>query len=242
MSKSMIIGAVVLLAAAVSPAAAQSEADFVAAFAGQWQTLDPSYTDEGACRLDLKPDAVESGYDLDASRCGGALSDLVRWSIVNNQLALVRADGDVVALMGGNQTRLSGDTADGNVVFDRIVETAPPRAASAGAQPSCVYLGYTASCAKPDDLTAPQASAEDGVARAAVLVALNARSQAKSDADVVATIPANTCVVVDECTTQDGVNWCRAQVANFSGWIRQQAVRSDRWPVLTYRPSCKAAR
>jgi hypothetical protein len=222
---------------------AQSESDFVAAFAGEWQTLDPALSSGGACRVGLQATPREGGYALSVAKCGGKLATLDRWGIVDNQLGLIAANGTVLARLGGNQTRMSGDLTDGGaVVFERLPATAAE--ASTNVVPSsdstCVYYGYTATCARAEDRQAPLRTGVDDTARAAVLVSLNARSEARPDAPVIATIPAGTCVVVDQCTSASDGNWCRATVSSFSGWIRQQAVRASRWPVLTYAPGCSA--
>lgn len=232
----------IALAAAATPAAAQSEADFVAAFAGDWQTLDPAVSSGGACRVTLDATGENGRYALSAERCGGALAQLSRWGIADNQLALFGAQDAVLARLGGNQNRMSGDlAAGGSVVFERLAAGASGPAPEVAGDAACVYYGYTASCARPEDRQMPVRTGVDETARASVLVALNARTEARPDADVVATIPAGTCVVVDQCTAASDGNWCQASVSNFSGWIRQQAVRADRWPVLTYAPGCASA-
>lgn len=225
---------------AAAPAFAQSESDFVAAFAGEWQTLEPALSEGGACRVTLRDSADGEGrYALEAERCAGALAGVRQWGIVDNQLGLVGADGAILARLGGNQTRMSGDlAAGGSVVFERLASNSAGAAAAVSVGDGCVYYGYTASCARAEDRQVPVRTGVDSTARAAVLVALNARAEARPDAPVVATIPAGTCVVVDECTTASDGNWCRATVSSFSGWIRQQAMRADRWPVLTYAPTC----
>lgn len=237
------IFAATIVAGAVTlaiPAFAQSESDFVNAFAGKWQTLDPALSAGGACQVTLQTTPNGSSYQLEASHCGGSLSKLSTWKIVDNQLGLLGADGSVLARLGGNQNRVSGQLVPGgSVVLERM---APEAVASATAVPAgrdgCVFYGYTASCAQSEARQSPVPSGSDGKARASVLVQLNARSEARPDAPVVATIPPGTCVVIDQCTTASDGNWCRAAVSNFSGWIRQQAMRGNRWPVLTYAPGC----
>jgi hypothetical protein len=231
-----------VLGLGVSPALAQSESDFVAAFNGAWQTLDPSLSDGGACRIELRATTAEAGrYALDSDRCRGALAGVARWGIIDQQLGLLSAEGAVLARLGGNQTRMSGDLAGGKtVVFERLASRAAAAPTQTATDASCVYYGYTASCARSEDRQVPVATGVDETARVAVLVDLNAREEARPDASVLATIPAGTCVVVDECTTASDGNWCRAKVSSFTGWIRQQAVRANRWPVLTFAPRCTA--
>ena len=106
-----------------APASAQSEADFVNAFAGKWQTLDPDFTDGGACRVGLNDVPVGNRYGLTAKNCGGLMAGLRTWGIVDNQLALLGSEGSVLARLGGNQNRVSGQAANGTtVIFERVPE------------------------------------------------------------------------------------------------------------------------
>lgn len=232
----IVAGAVML----AMPAFAQSESDFVNAFAGKWQTLDPAVSAGGACQVTLQAAQSAGAYQLESAHCGGSLSKVATWKIIDNQLNLLGGDGVVLARLGGNQNRVSGQLATGgSVVLERMAPEAVASPASAPAgRDGCVFYGYTASCAPSEARQPPVPSGSDAKARASVLVQLNARSEARPDAPVVATIPQGTCVVIDQCTTASDGNWCRAQVSNFSGWIRQQAVRGNRWPTLTYAPGC----
>ncbi|HEX2020647.1 MAG TPA: AprI/Inh family metalloprotease inhibitor [Aurantimonas sp.] len=231
----------VLALGAQSGALAQSESDFVAAFSGNWQTLDPAFSDGGACRLSLTGNKTGPNYELAAENCGGDLSGIGAWRIIDNQLALLGTGDEVLARMGGNQTRMSGDTETGKaLIFERVNVRA-----AAAAQPTgnndCVYYGYTASCASPADFATPEPAAPGETAKASVLVRVNARAEARPDAPIVSTIPANTCVVVDQCTTASDGLWCQAKVANYTGWIPQKAVRQGRWPILTFANQCQQA-
>lgn len=222
-------------------ALAQSETAFVAAFSGTWQTLDPAFSGDGACRIVLSGTRDNDQYALESSNCAGPMASLQGWAIVDNQLGLLGPDRAVIARLGGNQNRMSGQTASGStVVFERITEeaAAAPAVVSASQTTGCVFYGYTATCATPDDLARPTAASEDVKPMAEVLVRLNARSEARPDASVVATIPPNTCVVIDECTTASDGNWCKARISDVSGWIRQQTVRQNRWPIVTYTGKC----
>ncbi|RFC66221.1 hypothetical protein DYI37_01805 [Fulvimarina endophytica] len=228
--------------ALTAPVLAQSEADFVAAFSGTWQTLDPSFTKDGACRVELRSQSVDGGFGLSAEHCGGTLSDLDHWAIVDNQLALRDSSNKIVARLGGNQRRINGDTTSGPIVFERVTQSASAGSPSPSTRSPCTYYGYTASCADAKDMSLPEIAPNGGSVEAGVLVALNARKEARSDADVVATIPAGTCVRLEECKSQSGENWCRAQVANFSGWIKQTATRMNRWPILTFDQQCRSSK
>ncbi|SKA26814.1 SH3 domain-containing protein [Consotaella salsifontis] len=231
----------VLGAAMMSGAVAQSESDFVAAFSGNWQTLDPSLSDGGACRIELKKDKTGATYDLAAEHCGGDLAGIRSWGIVNSQLALLGKEDKILARMGGNQMRMSGDTESGKALVFERVNGSTAAAARPAVDAPCVYYGYTATCAKPEDFAEPKPAAPGEVAKASVLVRVNARAEARPDASVVSTIPADTCVVVDQCTTASDGLWCRAKVANYTGWIPQKAIRQGRWPVLTFTNQCHGA-
>ena len=222
-------------------ALAQTENDFVTAFAGHWQTLDPRFSADSACRVTLLGERSDNHYKLEQSHCGGPLASVQGWAIVDNQLGLLGAENKVIARLGGNQSRMSGQTATGStVIFERISDEAAASPAPAGApQPQgCLYYGYTATCAAQADMTRPTAGGEGETAKAEVLVRLNARSEARPDASVVATIPAKTCVVVDECTTASDGNWCKARISDMTGWIHQRAVRRGRWPILAFTGHC----
>lgn len=240
MLRRLLSASALILLSGAPAALAQSEADFVAAFQGRWQTLDPVLSDGGACRIELRTTATEPGrYGIEANRCRGQLATVARWGIIDQQLGLLGEDGQLVARLGGNQSRMSGDLTDGKtVVFERVAPDVAETSAQPAPEAPCVYYGYTASCARAEDRQAPMGTSIDETARVAVLVNLNAREEARPDASVLATIPAGTCVVVDQCTTASDGNWCRAKVSSFYGWIRQQAVRAQRWPVLTYAPRC----
>lgn len=223
-------------------ALAQSETAFVAAFSGTWQTLEPAFSGDGACRIVLSNARDNDQYALETSNCTGQMASIQGWAIVDNQLGLLGPERAVIARLGGNQNRMSGQTTSGSmVVFERVSEEA--EAAAAVASPSqtmgCVFYGYTATCASPDDLVRPtDVAGDEDKPMAEVLVRLNARAEARPDASIVATIPANTCVVIDECTTASDGNWCKARISDVSGWIRQQAVRQNRWPIVTYTGTC----
>ncbi|MCK5931370.1 MAG: AprI/Inh family metalloprotease inhibitor [Fulvimarina manganoxydans] len=233
---SAALAALAIISAA--PVGAQTMADFVRAFSGTWQTLDPDFTDGGACRVGLNDVPVGNRFGLTTQNCGGLMAGLRVWGIDDNQLALVDDQGAVVARLGGNQNRVSGQTSNGEtVIFERVPEgsNAP---ASDVVESDCTYFGYTSSCAKEADFARPSAE-PDREMTARVLVKLNARAEARPDAEIRASIPAGTCVRVSECTTASDGDWCRATIADTTGWIRQRAMRRDRWPVLTYTAGCE---
>ena len=220
------------------PAAAQTEADFIAAFAGEWITFEPTLREGAECRLTLKEEQVDERYPVEAAGCSGPLAGLGGWGIVENQLALLDQEGEVRVRLGGNQTRMTGDTVDSRaVIFERAGTQRRAIDAEAISSGTCLYLGYTASCAEPRELAVPQWQ-EDRFPQARILVELNARAEARPDANVVATIPQNTCVALDQCLEASDGRWCKAQIGDGTAWIRQQVVRRGQWPALTYVNGC----
>lgn len=215
-----------------APAAAQSEAEFVEAFAGPWQTLSTNFSDGSErCALTFDPTAVETGYALTVVNCAGDLAAAQTWGISERQLALFAEDGRVLARMGGSQQRLNGETVGGNALV--LLRTD-----GAATQRDCVFVGYSTACASDAQLSAPLVSDE---ARVSVLTKLNARAEPSLSAEAVRELSPGTCVSVDRCTAGTQGIWCRAQVADASLWIKKEAVRLQRYPVVTFVNSCGPA-
>ena len=234
----MVAGA--MWAACVTTASAQTEADFVAAFAGDWQIHDESFA-QGVqiCRLALRNEAAEGRYKLDRSTCGGELANLSTWGIVEGQMALLAGE-EVVVTLGGTQRRMSGNTKSGApVILERAGATGGAQQLQAAYQASgCYYLGFTNRCAPQSELEKPRAAAEGQPVRVKVVANLNARAEARDDAGIIGVVPANSCVTTSACVTaSDGV-WCRAEFGDRPGWLRKLALRQNRWPVVTFVNSC----
>lgn len=225
-------------ALSVSSAAAQTEADFIQAFSGDWQTFDPTFADGGMCQLSLSQERRDASYALSLENCGDDIASVTAWGIVNNQLALLDEAGEIRVRLGGNQTRMTGRTTDDRaVIFER--SGVPVRAISARsiASGTCLYLGYTSNCAEADDLSvAVPADAE--TVPSMVMVDLNARTEARPDAAVVGVIPRNTCVQVSQCLEASDGQWCETTLDGQSAWMRQQVIRLGQWPAMTYRSGC----
>ena len=100
--------------AGMGGALAQNEADFVAAFSGDWLVHDPAYAPNCTkCGLSLQGATEGNRHPLAAQGCSSFLAGAVAWSILEGQLLLLRAGGDTLATLGGNQRRMSGATSDG---------------------------------------------------------------------------------------------------------------------------------
>jgi hypothetical protein len=226
-------------------ASAQTPDALVDAFKGSWETYEPRFsTKDGRCRLELLAEPRETnGQKLTFENCSGPLGNVTGWAIAGSQLALVSDDGTILSRLGGNQQRVSGPTVAGStLVLERVRPSTAQGAETTQAGQAandCIFYGYTAACSSSEDQRRPDRSANSGsTVTADVLVKLNMRSEARPSAPVVAQVPANTCVPVQECTTASDGNWCRVQVTNLAGWVRQSATRQNQWPVLTYRAGC----
>ncbi len=219
---------------------AQDEAAFVKAFAGQWQVFDSLYAVGGKrCQIDLQTATEGDHHALKVTSCGLELGELTGWKIDNQHLLLLAGDAPAVVL-GGNQHRVSGDSALGApIVLDRVGDKGLMDQLEAARKASgCYYLGFTATCADDSQLTKPAVPADGSGARVNVLVNLSARDQARDDAAVVGVVPANTCIVTDACVdTADGV-WCRAKFKDRVGWLRKLALRQGKWAVVTFANQC----
>lgn len=235
----MIAG--IFMMAAV-PAMAQSEAEFVKALAGQWQVYDSLYALDGQdCAITLKEEQTDGVYALEAKSCNLELSGVSGWRIMDGQLVLL-AGADPVATLGGNQTRMSGNSNIGApVILDRVGENGLIDQMAAARQASgCYYLGFTNTCVDDVQLQKPVVPSDGSSAHISVLVNLNARVEARDDAEVLGVVPAKSCISVDICSqAADGV-WCRAQFGEQVGWLKKQALRQEKWPVVTFVNQCEA--
>ena len=226
-------------------AVAQDEADFIAAFSGQWFAFDDQFGRDGqTCEVQLAAEAAEGEDRLPAAsrNCTQPLSQVAGWTIADGKLVLVEEAGAPVARLGGSQQRVTGEieASDRPVILERAqADQATRELASAIGRHRCVYVGLTQNCAEPDDLRKPTMTEEGGLyGSVEVVVNLNVRDQPRSTASIVGTLPEGTCLKVNHCTTaSDGV-WCRARFGDQNGWVRKTTLRQNEWPVLTYLNSC----
>lgn len=234
-----IFAALVLAVLSAVPAFSQSEEQFIAAFSGDWQTVEPSLSTGGTCGIGLSSDKSGATYAMTKENCAGVMSKVSSWGIVQNQLALLDAQGSILVRLGGNQNRMTGETDAGQaVIFERKGTASSAISVKGISNGACLYIGYTASCAPADELAPIKAPQGSDVKSATVLVNLNARKEARPDAPVVAVVPRNTCVVVDQCLQASDGRWCRAKLQNTTAWLRQQVIRDNKWPVLAYKSGC----
>lgn len=229
-----------VLSALALPAAAQTEAEFVTAFAGDWVVHDPLYGTAGqACQVGLGATPVEAGYALTVTGCTMELAELTHWTMAEGQMIL-HAGATPVAALGGTQHRISGNSAIGApIVLDRAGAGTGDQIRAARQTSGCYYLGFTSSCADEAQLARPEPAADGSPARINILVNLNVRAEARDDAGVVGVVPAGSCVTTEACVaTADGA-WCRARFGEVTGWLKKLALRQERWPVITYANHCE---
>ncbi len=235
-----LVAAMAALVGTASSAAAQTEAEFVAAFAGEWRIFDESFA-QGAqiCRITLGQEAEDGRYKLDKATCSAEFADVSAWGLADGQMAFFTTDGEAVASLGGTQRRMSGTTRSGKpIIIERagVVGAAEQLQAALRAS-GCYYLGFSDRCAVEGDLHKPAASANSPL-RIKIIANLNARTEARDDASVIGVVPANSCVAASVCVTaSDGV-WCRAEFGEQAGWLRKLAIRQNRWPIVTFLNQC----
>jgi hypothetical protein len=223
-----------------SPVAhAQSEAEFVTAFAGKWQALDPAASDgSGICTLTFETLSADGTYSASTADCRGVLSSLKRWSIQNGQLVLMTEESSILARLGGNQKRMTGEAVNStHIVIERDGGDGSANLLQSALNASgCFYLGYTSNCAVAADEAKPEFTG--GTANINVLVDLNARTEARADAPILGVVKQGTCLRVDRCVLSSDGAWCRAPFGQANGWVKKLSLRQNRWPVITFTNQC----
>lgn len=218
-------------------AMAQTEAEFVKAFAGAWQIVDSRYTvGVEPCRISLSNEQAQGRYQAEASSCAAEAARVKSWGLINGQMSLFDSSGIAIASLGGNQKRMSGNTPSGTpVILERIGISGTAEVLEvARKEAGCFYAGFTDRCAPDAELQKPMGEAP----QVNVLVNLNARSEAREDASVIDVVPASTCIQTELCLTATDGAWCRATFNNKLVWLRKLALRKNRWPVVTFFNSC----
>ena len=233
----LLLGATLFAAPA---AFAQSEADFVAGFAGEWMIHDRAQASgAGPCRITLSAEAAETGHKVTVAECAAPLSGLTHWLIAEGQLRL-QAGETVVASLGGSRNRISGTNESGApYVLDRADNALGVELAAAIGANKCLYRGASSDCAPTGDLAFPAPGA-DGLTRVRTLVNLNVRGEPRDDAPVLGVAPQEACIVADVCVETSDGTWCRARFGETTGWLKKFALRQSKWPVITYSNGCPA--
>lgn len=233
-----VAGLVAAACLAGSTAHAQSEAEILNAFSGEWQIVDERYsTGSGSCTLSLLQEPEQDNYRLNSEGCGAELAPVSAWGVEDGQMILLDEGGTAIARLGGNQIRMSGNSASGSpIILERVSASGQAEQIEAAHRASgCYYAGFSDDCAPASELAKP---ATGTPARIEVLVNLNVRAEPRDNADIIGVIPAGSCITTELCLqATDGV-WCRAQFQDRSGWMRKLALRRDRWPVVTFYNQC----
>ncbi|MDJ0858802.1 MAG: SH3 domain-containing protein [Dinoroseobacter sp.] len=249
-----VFGNVLLLLFCASGLAshAQSLQQFREALSGQWVVFDPAYSvTSGQCTLLLQTNVEATGLLQEAQSrpaaqsqdCISPISTVSSWDIQQGQLALYSNTNALLARLGGNQLRITGDLENSfaSIVLERVTGDPYQRKISQALEKyRCIFLGYTGECAEPDELSAPRTLADGGtVANIQSLVFLNVRDQPRRTANVSRTLEPEACLQVNFCTTASDGIWCRASFGETSGWVAKTALRQDEWPVTTFVAGCQ---
>ena len=226
------------LALAASPAVAQDEAAFVQAFSGEWFVFDPDASGPSqSCSIDLKREALGKALAALSTGCTDDLGEVHNWGIADSRIVLNDEAGEPLAVLGGNQQRITGEIAaqgDGVVLERRSGDARSAELRTAIASYRCLFRGYGDACASAKELAVPAFDGAEGTGRIRTLVSLNARSQPRGDAPVLGVIAPNEEIVVNDCLVASDGLWCRAAFGGQNAWLARTALRGDTWPVATY--------
>ncbi|WDR05522.1 AprI/Inh family metalloprotease inhibitor [Devosia rhodophyticola] len=222
------------------PAWAQSQAEFVSAFSGKWQIYEQRMgIGSSVCKLELAAQTQGSRLQMTTADCAAPLGAAASWSIEGSQLVFYDADDKALAKLGGNQKRVTGETADKTFV---IVERSNGDGMAATLQAAynasgCYYLGYTQKCAPRSEMAEPTPT-PDGRIHIQLQANLGVHTEPRNDANIVGTAQKDSCVVADSCVMASDGPWCRAKFGDTTGWLRKLTLRQNRWPVVTFVNSC----
>lgn len=234
----MALGTAITVAGGMGDAAwAQSEDDFVKAFAGQWQVVDGRFA-QGAspCQVALSADKKDGHHPATIENCTGGMADVAAWGIADGQMVLFNDASAMIATLGGNQNRMSGDGKGGTpIILERVGAPGMAQRLQAAMRTSgCFYVGFSDDCAPMAQLAPPAGEPP----RVEALVNLNVHAEARDEADVIGVIPKGSCVTTEICVEASDGPWCRAKFDGKNGWFRKLALRQNRWPVVTFENSC----
>lgn len=220
------------------PAVAQTMDELISAFSGDWYSFDRARAqDGGVCQITLSGTPAGNALAAQAQSCGGGLDLLELWGISDGQIVLISADQRVLALMGGNQTRMTGDDLSSGRSL--ILERRQPSGFVISLQQaikaqSCLYVGYTDACSDKSDVTPLLAAKSDAPVALETVTRLNLREQPRRDAPVALVLDRLTKVDATEClTATDGI-WCKVTVGDTSGWLARNGLRQKKWAVTTF--------
>ncbi len=221
----------------LAESSAQTPDAVAKAFAGRWITYDRNFATEKACELEFASQIKGEIYPIAKKGCSGALATLAGWRIQNNQLVFIAEDNSAIALIGGNQERLSGTILQNKLPIIVERQEIAEKIEKARKSIECSYIGYSQTCASPRDF-APPAATIGSPSPIQILVNLNARIEPRNNASVKLVLKPNACVSAEVCTVASDGLWCKVKTENGDAWIKKQTVRQQRWPVITFKNGC----
>lgn len=210
---------------------AQQAPDYARIFSGEWISYASEFSAGSPCQITLSPQSVGTRYRVETKNCRDELAQSATWAIDQSQLVLLTSQGTVLFRLGGSPAVLSGESHPKAIPL--VIERAEAAKARYDQRKSidCSYLGYSQTCAQPEDY-AP------AIGELKLLVDLNGRIEPRDDAPIVATLPEKSCVISETCTQSSGGLWCKTTVDEKTLWIKKQAHRQGSWHVITYSSGC----
>lgn len=238
--KSIVLAAT--LSFGCSFASAQTEAELVEAFSGDWYAFDPAFSDTTSpCKLDLSTNIAEAQnpvarrVEVDENCVVPFAGQTVLWRVMDGKILLQNPANMVFAELGGNPSKLSGDLKgpiDALILERKEGSDFKQVLVAALGKHKCYYVGYSSECASEAAVIVPPAGS--GETDIDVLVDLNVRGQPRRNAAVVGIVPRSSTISVNLCLrASDGV-WCRANFGEIDGWMSKSVIRGDEWPVITF--------
>ena len=216
----------------------QTLSDLISAFSGEWYSFDRVRAQSGGvCEIDLTTETLGNLFVARSKSCGAGLDLLGAWGIADGQIVLLTEDQRTLGVLGGNQTRMTGDDlASGRSL---ILERRQPSGfvitlQQAIRNQSCLYVGYTADCSDKTDVAQLLAAKADATVPLTTAARLNLRNQPRRDAPVALVLDRLTQVSALEClTASDGI-WCKVDVDGTVGWLARNGLRQQKWAVTTF--------
>ncbi len=209
---------------------------FIDAFSGVWRSFETGNAagSEG-CSVNFDNSGSAGTYTATSEGCVAPLSDLAKWLIEDGQILLFKSDGNPVAILGGNQLRISGEFSENDkaLVLERTTGNNYSRQINnAVGQYRCLFRGFSATCATKEELQLPDF--QDGAAQVTTVVNLNVRNQPRRDATVIGMLPSDSSVSISQCLVAADGLWCSAAFGDQKGWFARTAIREDTWPITTF--------
>jgi hypothetical protein len=210
---------------------AQQAHDYPSIFSGDWVSYATDFSTGAPCQISLSSQSVGSGYGVETQHCRAELAQSAIWAIDQSQLVLRTSEETLLFRLGGSPAVLSGEShPKGDPLIIERAQVAKDRydqRKSIG----CSYLGYSQTCAQPEDYAPPTENIK-------ILVDLNGRAEPRDDAPIVTIKPEKTCLSSETCTQSSSGLWCKTSVDSKILWIKKQTERQSNWHVITFLSGC----